>query len=639
MKISNKIVGIYILISVIMGVLFYPILPRILNYPPDSINNEFQSNIDLGLSYTLQFIIIITIGLITGIIVLKLLLRKIDKLQENSKEDLNNTVNKKQFYKLFNLPTKIYIVEIIIPLLLVIILYAISELKIDIGTIKIGIIIATFETLVSLILYIYCNNQIRNTFIKLNIFDIPNNKNTSLRKKMLSILLPIIFVALVMTAFIGYMRIIEEKGAQIHKYYKNILNQNFTNDKYTKTQVKEILNKIEIDKGQTQFIIYNNGAYTTFDNSKLSNFFVKYTIEKSVLQDGRTFDTYAVDTLGTAVKIEVEGNVTYVGIKYPIYSLTTLVYLAINLIILMVTNTIILYYYSKSLAKDIVYVSNSMLKIANEKNIEGDKKIPVSSNDEIGELSIAFNKVRDKTNEYISQIESDQEVLTKQAQLVTLGELAGGMAHDINTPISAIKTSISYLNRKLQNPDEREVLENMQVCTEKIISMVNSMRNQIRNLGASDKQEIIVRKVIKDTEIIVRNELVRTGCNINVDCNDDIVVFGESNKLGQVITNIVMNSIQAYEGNKTKGDIDIVVVNTGKEIIIKIEDKAGGVPDGIKDYIFKNILTTKGVSGTGIGLYLCYSVIKGSFGGDIILNTTTGVGTIFEIKIPNKEVI
>lgn len=213
------------------------------------------------------------------------------------------------------------------------------------------------------------------------------------------------------------------------------------------------------------------------------------------------------------------------------------------------------------------------------------------------------------------------------------------MAHDINTPISAIKTSISYLNRKLQEPDEREVLENMQVCTEKIISMVNSMRNQIRNLGASDKQKIIVRKVIKDTEIILRNELVRTGCNINVYCDDDITVFGESNKLSQVITNIVINSIQAYEENKIKGSIDISVSTTNKDVIIKIEDKACGIPDTIKDYIFKNILTTKGVSGTGIGLYLCYSVIKGSFGGDITLNSTTGIGTTFEIKIPNKEEI
>ena len=77
--------------------------------------------------------------------------------------------------------------------------------------------------------------------------------------------------------------------------------------------------------------------------------------------------------------------------------------------------------------------------------------------------------------------------------------------------------------------------------------------------------------------------------------------------------------------------------NERNEAIIRIEDFAGGIPESVRPYIFKNILTTKGVSGTGFGLYLAYSVIKGAFGGEITFDTETGKGTVFNIIIPLNQ--
>ena len=68
--------------------------------------------------------------------------------------------------------------------------------------------------------------------------------------------------------------------------------------------------------------------------------------------------------------------------------------------------------------------------------------------------------------------------------------------------------------------------------------------------------------------------------------------------------------------------------------VIKVADYAGGLDESIAPYIFKNILTTKGTSGTGLGLYLAYSVIKGNFNGDITFETSKGEGTTFYIAIP-----
>jgi len=95
---------------------------------------------------------------------------------------------------------------------------------------------------------------------------------------------------------------------------------------------------------------------------------------------------------------------------------------------------------------------------------------------------------------------------------------------------------------------------------------------------------------------------------------------------------LVINAIQTY--NDKGGEVNLSVYNEGNDSIIKIEDFAGGIPEHIRDNIGKNILTTKGVSGTGFGLYLAYSVIKGDFGGEITFDTELGKGTTFYITIP-----
>lgn len=233
----------------------------------------------------------------------------------------------------------------------------------------------------------------------------------------------------------------------------------------------------------------------------------------------------------------------------------------------------------------------------------------------------------------VTQAKKDMEIMTKNENLVILGELAGGVAHDINTPIAAIKNGIMMLKDVSKDENEKMLLTRMDSCADKIINLVNSMRNQIRNIGSDEKTEVSITDVVNDTLMIVHNETMKKGIKINFNEKDKLSVMGNTTKLGQVVTNIVMNAIQAYDGKA--GIIDIDVYKSDKnEAVIVIEDYAGGIPEKIRPHIFKSILTTKGVAGTGFGLYLAYSVIKGAFGGDMYFETETGKGTKFYILIP-----
>ena len=234
----------------------------------------------------------------------------------------------------------------------------------------------------------------------------------------------------------------------------------------------------------------------------------------------------------------------------------------------------------------------------------------------------------------VTQEKKDIEIMTKNENLVILGELAGGVAHDINTPISAIKSGITMLKPMSRSEDETMLLNSMDSCADKIIALVNSLRNQIRNIGSYSVSEISITNVLGDIKLILNNELKKNNVTLELNIEDDIHIEGNPTKLSQVITNIVTNAIQAYDGKG--GAVEVLVKKQGDLAAISVADHASGIPERVRPYIFKNILTTKGVSGTGFGLYLAYSVIKGAFGGDITFETETGKGTVFTITIPLK---
>ncbi len=234
----------------------------------------------------------------------------------------------------------------------------------------------------------------------------------------------------------------------------------------------------------------------------------------------------------------------------------------------------------------------------------------------------------------VTQEKKDIEIMTKNENLVILGELAGGVAHDINTPISAIKSGITILKPMSRSEDETMLLNSMDSCADKIIALVNSLRNQIRNIGSDSVTDISITNILKDIKLILNNELKKNNVTLDISVEEDIHINGNPTKLSQVITNIITNAIQAYDGKG--GKVEVILRKQKNNAVISVIDHASGIPERVRPYIFKNILTTKGVSGTGFGLYLAYSVIKGAFGGDITFETETGKGTTFVISIPLK---
>ena len=159
----------------------------------------------------------------------------------------------------------------------------------------------------------------------------------------------------------------------------------------------------------------------------------------------------------------------------------------------------------------------------------------------------------------------------------------------------------------------------------------------IQAVALSNEQDIsfTVGELLKRVNILMKHELKSAiiYLNIYMQTDENTVIRGDVNSLVQVINNMVSNSIQAYNG-KTDQNIDIIVGRKSNDLLISIKDYGCGLSEKVKNKLFKEMITTKGKNGTGLGLYMSYSTIRAHFNGNITVESEKDKGTTFTIILP-----
>jgi signal transduction histidine kinase len=135
----------------------------------------------------------------------------------------------------------------------------------------------------------------------------------------------------------------------------------------------------------------------------------------------------------------------------------------------------------------------------------------------------------------------------------------------------------------------------------------------------------------------MQHELAKNNCRYRqyIRVDRDTRISGDINSLVQVLDNIIVNAIQSYNGQG--GDVSIRVTQEGARLLITVSDSGNGIPEDVKDRLFKEMITTKGKHGTGLGLYMSHSTIKGMFRGDMWFESRVGQGTRFFIQLPLSD--
>ena len=256
--------------------------------------------------------------------------------------------------------------------------------------------------------------------------------------------------------------------------------------------------------------------------------------------------------------------------------------------------------------------------------------------------------------EDMQKIKDTQESLMESERLSSLGQLIGGIAHNLKTPIMSIAGAAEGLSDlikeydssiddpEVNSQDHHDIAKDMSEWitkirgyTEYMSDVITAVKGQAVTLSNEDDISFTIGELLKRVDILMKHELKNAlvYLNISMKTNEDILIHGDVNNLVQVINNMISNAIQSYAG-KPEQNIDLIVERKGNDLTISIKDYGCGIPKKVKDKLFKEMITTKGKNGAGLGLYMSYSTIKAHFNGNISLESEEGKGTTFTITIP-----
>ena len=650
---EKKLALVNTLILLIIAAVLYFALPSVLNYPPNSIDNDFQIEI-VGITYTTQFIIIICILALLLYITLRILYSKLSL----SKEKLENPEYIKNLRKKsFNYPYMMLLLEMFIPTIIVIILLFAFNTEAEL-VIRITTVIFSFTAVFAIFSYMISKKFFSNRLSATA--NLAHNEVTGVKlplyNKLLIQILPLFLYSFVLILLISMSLMTKEKGDLLYHFYRQELLSSFNEETvYNITDVENILNSIEFkSEGDHAVIISASDGEVYYSPETLNDFFIKYTLNFYDETDGYTYEYYGQNREGAVIKINTNMGECYVGIRYFVFGnnfIVPFIYIALLLIFI---NCLFILYIGRDLSNDINSVINGMKHISNSDDVIYANNLPVTSNDEIGDLTASFNEIQKLTKTYVDQLHNSQETLMESERLASLGQLIGGIAHNLKTPIMSISGATEGLNALIKEyndsiddpdvnaQDHHDIAKDMSEWTSKIkdyteymSDIITAVKGQAVTLSEADSVHFTLDELVDFVNILIKNELKNAIIYLNISMKTDehTVINGDINSLVQVINNMISNAIQAYNGEKNK-NIELILESDHKNVYIHIKDYACGMPKNVQEKLFKEMITTKGKNGTGLGLYMSYSTIKAHFNGDITFESEEGKGTTFTIILP-----
>ena len=281
---------------------------------------------------------------------------------------------------------------------------------------------------------------------------------------------------------------------------------------------------------------------------------------------------------------------------------------------------------------------------------------PLEVNGQISGYVILFKDIT-RLRESMKRLQASQERMVEQERFAFLGQMIGGLAHNLKTPIMSISGCVSAADAlveecedSLEDPevtpeDYREIYVEMKDWLSKIkestaymSDIITAIKGQATNISTTDEVTFTIDEMIKRSTLLMRHELLNGGCRLEVryDKREEISLQGDINNLVQVIGNLLSNAIFAQ---KDKGGVIEVQVDHDEEYLrIQVKDNGTGIPDHVLQKLFKSMVTSKGTQGTGLGLYISNAVIRTKFNGEMWCENREGGGSIFGIRIPLENV-
>ena len=258
------------------------------------------------------------------------------------------------------------------------------------------------------------------------------------------------------------------------------------------------------------------------------------------------------------------------------------------------------------------------------------------------------------TSDVTKRLEAEQQLI-QASRIATLGEMAAGIAHELNQPLSVIKTASNYFIRKIDKnePIDPEIHKTLATEIDSYVNRATRIINHMREFGRKSDMKLVATQlndIIQRAFDMFSQQLKVRGIEVIWDLDHGLpTVLGDPGRLEQVFINLLINARDAIESRwevgadrKTEGfappakQIRIRSRRQNGTVLVEVEDTGRGIPEDLIDKIFEPFFTTKEVGkGTGLGLSITYNIVKDCHG--TIHARNTGEGACFMLRFPVHE--
>jgi histidine kinase len=247
------------------------------------------------------------------------------------------------------------------------------------------------------------------------------------------------------------------------------------------------------------------------------------------------------------------------------------------------------------------------------------------------------------------QLVAEQQLI-QASKMATLGEMATGIAHELNQPLSVIKTASSFIRRKMAKKDaiDHETLGTLAEEMDSHVDRAEKIINHMREFGRKSevaKEKVQVNQVLKRALDFFKQQLKLREIEVTEQMEENLpIILADPNRLEQVFVNLLINARDAIEKKGEQGKPrdahGSILLQTKVEqglVTVKVTDNGTGIPEAIREKIFEPFFTTKNVGkGTGLGLSISYGIVR-DYEGTIRVDGKEGEGATFTVQFPVPE--
>jgi len=233
----------------------------------------------------------------------------------------------------------------------------------------------------------------------------------------------------------------------------------------------------------------------------------------------------------------------------------------------------------------------------------------------------------------ITEVKALEAQMRQSDRLAALGTLSAGLAHEIRNPLSAIKTFVQLLPRKISNP---AFFDKFQTTVPRELNRINDLIESLLELARPPKFEFAMtslRGCLSQVEDLYRDKLEEANITLEINEKESLPqLWADREHIVRALSNIVLNGLEAMpEGGKLTVNAD----ELGGRVVLQFTDTGVGMDEATKDKIFNPFFTTK-ETGTGLGLAMTHKIIQ-EHGGNIEVDSVVGKGTTFTLTFPGVQ--